>query len=377
MAAKPIAIELFCGAGGMSLGFKTAGFRIAAAVDNNVTNVKVHKQNFRRCETITADLSTLSGADLLRHARVGTQEKLSVLFGGPPCQGFSVGGKHDSADPRNQLLGHFGRLLDELRPEYFVVENVAGLTLEKHQQTLSNFLARVRAAGYSYVDPIQVLDAADYGVPQSRRRVFILGARIGNVLPKYPAPTTPGGTGPTAWDALADLALIDERIPAEENHFTGTLGIPSAYALRLRMSKRRALTLSGCARSKHTSLTIERFSQTTPGTAEPISRFFRLAKDRAARTLRAGTGPENGSFTAPRPIHPVYPRCITVREAARLHSFPDSFQFDPTIWHAFRQIGNSVPPLLAEQVAREVMTALRRSGELARRDRRNTTPSTS
>jgi DNA (cytosine-5)-methyltransferase 1 len=371
MVVKPICIELFCGAGGMSLGFKNAGFRLAAAVDNNPINVTVHKRNFARCRTVEADLTILTGAELRQEARLTAQERLAVLFGGPPCQGFSVGGKHDSADARNELLGHFARLLDELQPEYFVLENVAGLTLDKHQQTLANFLNRVESAGYQYVDPVRVLDAVDYGVPQSRRRVFILGTRIGNVLPKYPEATTPSGTGPTAWDALGDLAHIDEWIPAEENYFTGTLGSSSAYTKRLRIAKRRRVTLSGCARSVHTDSTVERFARTAPGTAEPISRYFRLSKDGPARTLRAGTGPENGSFTAPRPIHPIYPRCITAREAARLHSFPDEFEFDSTIWHAFRQIGNSVPPLLAEAVAREVLCALRATNNAINRSRRS------
>jgi DNA (cytosine-5)-methyltransferase 1 len=119
-----------------------------------------------------------------------------------------------------------------------------------------------------------------------------------------------------------------------------------------------ARLLTGCLRAKHTHLSRERFAATKGGTAEPVSRFFKLALDGLCHTLRAGTASDRGAFSAPRPIHPLYPRCISVREAARLHSYPDWFRFHATIWHGFRQIGNSVPPLLARAVARELIEAL-------------------
>jgi len=121
--------------------------------------------------------------------------------------------------------------------------------------------------------------------------------------------------------------------------------------------------LTGCQRCDHNPDIVRRFQATNPGTLEPISRFQRLHLDRLAPTLRAGTGKDKGSFTAARPIHPTQARCITVREAARLHSFPDWFQFHPTQWHGFRQVGNSVPPNLANAVAARVAHALRASRE--------------
>ena len=116
--------------------------------------------------------------------------------------------------------------------------------------------------------------------------------------------------------------------------------------------------LKNSQRTRHLPNTRRRFSRTPNGTFEPISRFYRLSYDGIAHTLRAGTGPDRGSHTAPRPIHPEEPRCITVREAARLHSFPDWFVFDRTIWHGFMQVGNSVPPLMARAVAIEIMNAV-------------------
>ena len=116
--------------------------------------------------------------------------------------------------------------------------------------------------------------------------------------------------------------------------------------------------LTSSLRTNHTSNSIERFTKTPPGKREPISRFLKLHPDGLCNTLRAGTPSHRGSYTSPRPIHPVTPRCITVREAARLHSYPDWFRFHVTKWHGFRQIGNSVPPLLAKAVAQEIMQVL-------------------
>jgi DNA (cytosine-5)-methyltransferase 1 len=147
------------------------------------------------------------------------------------------------------------------------------------------------------------------------------------------------------------------------------LGPPSPYARVLRgetndpddLSQPRHSNgsgLTGCQGTSHSPETTQRCAATPPGTYEPVSRFYRLTKDGFAPTLRAGTGPANGSFTAPRPIHPISPRCITVREGGRLHSFPDWFCFHPTKWHGFRQLGNSVPPFLARAVAKQVRSAL-------------------
>ncbi|MFM6055520.1 MAG: DNA cytosine methyltransferase, partial [Sphaerospermopsis kisseleviana] len=113
--------------------------------------------------------------------------------------------------------------------------------------------------------------------------------------------------------------------------------------------------LTSSLRTKHSPASEERFASTPHGKNEPISRFYKLDPDGLCNTLRAGTASNKGAFTSPRPIHPFTPRCITVREAARLHSFPDWFRFHPTKWHGFRQIGNSVPPLLAQAVAAEII----------------------
>lgn len=351
----PRALDIFAGVGGMSRGFEMAGFDVIAAVDNNPINVEAYGLNFEDTHCFEADISELSGADLREEADFN--DEVDVLFGGPPCQGFSVIGKRRSEDPRNELLIHFARLLKDLKPKYFVVENVAGLLIGDARSTLNRFLAKARSAGYSLVEPLTVLDAQEYGVPQQRRRLFVLGHRTDLPAPGYPKPSA---SRVTVWDAIGDLACIDEH--AQDLHtdiYTGPVGKPSQYALTLRTAKgSKVKNLSGCARSLHGEHAIKRFLATAQGKREPVSKFDRLSATGVALTLRAGTGPENGSYMAPRPIHPTHPRCITVREAARLHSFPDSFEFDPTKWHGFRQVGNSVPPLLAAAVARSVHEAL-------------------
>jgi DNA (cytosine-5)-methyltransferase 1 len=358
----------------MSLGFEQAGFDVLAAVDIEAIHVSAHQKNFPNCRTWRADLAEISGDDIRTEAALGDCS-IDVVFAGVPCEGFSLIGRRCPDDPRNFVLFEFARLVGELGPSYWVLENVEGIQLGAAKSVFGEFLKRVRDVGYCYVDPIQVLNAAEFGVPQLRRRVFVLGYKKGLRAPDYPKPVCavgPNGdyAGPTVWDAIGDLPLIDNyKCLLSADEFRGTLGPPSSYAKILRgevadpddLSRKRqrdAAGLTGCMRTVHTPRTIGRFSSTKQGAYEEVSRFYRLAKNGLAKTLRAGTGPAQGSFMAPRPVHPFQNRCITVREAARLHSFPDWFTFHATKWHAFRQIGNSVPPRLSRAVAKSVRRAL-------------------
>lgn len=371
---RPTALDLFCGVGGMSLGFEQAGFDVIAAVDSEARHVETHSKNFPTCKTLCADLSAISGSQLRSETGIGDSH-IDVVFAGPPCQGFSLIGKRLKNDPRNLLLFDLARLIGQLSPSYFAVENVEGILLGDARNVLDDFVGQVRESRYCIVQPVQVLDAAEFGVPQRRRRVFVLGYKSGLSAPMYPKRlfTTNGNGGyhgPTVWDAIGDLPKIEKyKYLLATDIYRGELGAASAYARILRGDARdpedkahkrhsNGGGLSGCLRTAHTNETIRRFIDTEPGCYEAVSRFQRLEKDELAHTLRAGTGPAQGSFMAPRPIHPVEARCITVREAARLHSFPDWFSFHPTKWHGFRQIGNAVPPRLARAVALSVMEAL-------------------
>lgn len=370
-ARSPIAVDLFAGAGGLSLGFQQAGFAVCAAVEHDPIHCATHEFNFPDCAVICRSVIDIDGDYIRQHSRI-QDDKIDVVVGGAPCQGFSMIGKRALDDPRNELVRHFVRLVGELQPKYFVFENVKGLTVGHHKHLLSEIIEEFNTLGYWTHEPFKVLNALRYGVPQSRERLFLLGARKGLRLPDYPAPThqpdrsTKDLLGlpftPTVWDAIGDLPEVENIDELLERDWTyAKFGRASEYAKGLRngcASKGSLRLLTSSLRTIHTPLSQRRFAQTEAGRVEAVSRFLKLDSNGYCNTLRAGTASDRGAFTSPRPIHPYTPRCITVREAARLHSYPDWFRFHATKWHGFRQIGNSVPPLLAKAVAREVAAAL-------------------
>jgi DNA (cytosine-5)-methyltransferase 1 len=387
---RPLAIDLFAGAGGLSLGFEQAGFDIAAAVEYDPIHAATHELNFPKTSVICASVRDMTGDEIRKRAGIGNRA-IDVVIGGPPCQGFSLIGHRVLEDARNDLVFHFLRLVDELRPKTFVMENVPGMASGDHHQLLDELIDRFDEADYRVVKPYAILNAANYGVPQDRRRLFVIGARKGIRQPHYPEPgfwkrirngakespldrslrEAGKPASPSVSDALEDLPDIEsfETLRDTDILENANLGRASRYAAYLRdplldpkdFSNPRVHDpeiLTGCLRAEHTETSRTRFAATVPGATEPISRFFRLPPDGLSNTLRAGTATDRGAFSAPRPIHPVFARCISVREAARLHSFPDWFRFHRTIWHGFRQIGNAVPPLLGRAVAEEIRSAL-------------------
>ena len=359
-SGKPLGIDLYAGAGGMSLGFESAGFRVIGAVESDPVHVETYRRNFPDTPVVEKDIRVVS-AEHLSDWFVNDGQMVDVMFGGPPCQGFSYIGRNRPDDPRNELLLEFARIVAHLRPRFFVVENVAGLLAKRHQGTLRAFMHAAEEAGYRMSPEPWLLDAQSFGVPQRRRRVFLVGALEG--LP-VPSPPRDAVEKPVVWDAISDLTVVDKAPELLRGDvYLGSLGQASSYAETLRGDPdgpddgdgQAGRTLTGCRQSAHTESTRRRFARTGEGEYESVSRFFRLAKNAVGPTLRAGTDRQNGSYTAARPIHPEWDRCITVREAARLHSFPDSFQFNPTVWHGFRQIGNAVPPRLARAVGASVL----------------------
>lgn len=375
---RPVAVDLFAGAGGMSLGFEQAGFDVRASVEIDPIHACIHHFNFPECAVIPRSVRDLSGQEIRRIA--GIDGKVHVVCGGAPCQGFSMIGKRVLDDPRNSLVRDFVRIVSELDADYFVFENVKGLTVGEHRKFLEELIEEFESKSYAVRLPWLVLNAVAYGVPQDRKRLFLLGSKKGRRLPLYPAhlTTRAGGAldmnlpcGPSCKDALEDLpdATRFQTLLANDEVRTSSWGQPSAYARELRCLDPSAWhfahprlwdsdMLTCSARSEHSDISQLRFAETHPGEVEPISRFFKLAPCGVSNTLRAGTDAARGAFTSPRPIHYKYPRCVTVREMARLHGFPDWFRFHATKWHGARQIGNSVPPPLARAVASSVIAAM-------------------
>lgn len=367
----------------MSLGFEQAGFDVVAAVEIDPVHAAVHKFNFPECAVLPQSVVGLSADTIRAVAGIGNRT-VDVVFGGAPCQGFSLIGQRLLDDPRNSLVKEFVRIVAELKASYFVFENVKGLTLGPHRRFLDELIQAFGDADYQVRLPWRVLNAASYGTPQDRQRLILLGARKNLPLPDYPEATFRRAghraktkteanlpEGPNCFDALSDLPDAEsfEQLIDSDEVPTDAFATPSEYARQMRGLSPNAwhfgyprrwdsTVLTSSNRTAHTEISRRRFSETTPGSIEPISRFFRLAENGVSNTLRAGTDGARGAFTSPRPIHYAHARCVTVREMARLHGFPDWFRFHATKWHGARQIGNSVPPPLARAVGGSVMAAM-------------------
>lgn len=407
-ARRPIAVDLFAGAGGLSLGLEQAGFDVVAAVEYDPVHAATHEYNFPLTKVLCTDVSAPLGAGTLRAAiregmsahrqAVGRWDgELDLIAGGPPCQGFSWIGKRLVDDRRNQLVFHFFRLVCELRPRYFVMENVPGMAKGGHASILGELIAEFEAAGYRFPGErkYRILNAADFGAPQERHRLFLVGTRADQGSPA-PAPrptvravpkrssatalaTDPAlPAGPTVWEAIGDLPNLNryptlracDEVALSDGALAAMEAAASAYARRMRgldrdpddLSYPRAwdrAALTASVRTGHTETSVRRFRATKHGDTEPVSRFYRPDPDGLCNTLRAGSGSERGAFTSPRPIHPKLPRVLSNREAARLHSFPDWFRPHATKWHGFRQIGNAVVPLVGRAVGGAIVEALR------------------
>jgi len=382
---RPLAIDLFAGAGGFSLGIEQAGFDVALAVEQDPIHAAVYAFNFPQTKVLCKDIAKLSTQEIKDALQKWTTDNrrqyhhIDLVIGGPPCQGFSHIGKRRIDDARNHLVFEFCRLVKELQPRYFVMENVSGLCQKKYQPLFEELLNQFKVAGYEITEPVQLLNAASFGVPQKRRRLFILGAQIGVGKLTYPEPQLQQKSQYlTVSDAIADLPNLDDfaqlhksdsvKLTRKQIRLLEARAMPYVEKLRNLVTEPDNFAyprqwnpqlLTSSMQTQHQQISIERFHKTPPGKLEPISRLQRLDWNQPCHTLRAGTGYERGSYTSPRPIHPQYPRVISVREAARLHSFPDWFRFHITKWHGFREVGNAVPPLLGRALGRQVIAALK------------------
>ncbi len=375
----------------MTSGFKQAGFRTLAAIENDPTCVECLKENFADIKVYGEDVRLVTGKRLMHDLGLKRGE-LDVVCGGPPCQGFSMIGLRDPKDPRCGLIFEFYRLVSELKPKFFVMENVPGMLSAHKGKFVEDLVHLLEADGYVVVKPLRVLNSAHFGVPQKRKRVFIVGVRkdlkVGfnypiqtHFLPeefeKLKANLPPSEFAklkptPTIRDAIADLPIVEDYPHLIESDSTAYTKRPvSLYAKMMRgvvsdESSKAAIpkgwdskVCTGCRRTLHGQTLKKRCATTPAGQNIPVSRLFKLGWDGVSNTLRAGTPRERGAYSSPRPIHPEQPRVITVREGARIQSFPDWHRFHPTKWHGFRQVGNAVPPLLARAVASAVLKSLK------------------
>ena len=343
-SSQGVAISLFSGAGGLDLGAHTAGFSVQAAVEVNNDAADTMEKNFSELQSpvFRQDILDVSTKDLLRAAGLKGQERPDMLIGGPPCTPFSKSGfwldwKRAGLDPDASLLQAYTRVLSEARPRAFVLENVYALTYNNKasRPAFERLLREIDEAGYQ--SRWKVLNAADYGVAQSRPRLFVIGVPKGEFLPEHPLPTHGGtwerrATGHaerphvTTGEALAGLPDVpepEETVAGQYGHLLAEIPPGDNY---LHYTEQRG----------HASPLFEWRSRYW-------SFLLKLSPDKPSPTIQAQPGPYVGPFHWEN-------RRLRVPEVKRLFGFPDDFQLVGSRASAQAQLGNSVPPPLAAQV---------------------------
>lgn len=381
MSGRPVAIDLFAGVGGLSLGLTQAGFEVGLAVERDALAGRYAQFNHPDAEVrygpIEGDVANLLTSETC--TRFGG---IDLVAGGPPCQGFSEAGLRAKDDPRNSGVGLFVEVVAALEPQLFLMENVPGILSRGRRElrTLAN-----RLGGSYRISKPTLLLASDFGVPQARRRVFVLGVHrdLGHE-PTFPKPTSVRETQSeaSAWEAISDLpALLEGSAPTAPLPYRESPA--SLYARRMRglevdpTDKSRQVSWDGevcfnVTATRHGASVRNRFAKLEGGQVDSVSRLIRIGRTGVSPTIRAGTKRDHGSRSAPRPIHPFEDRVLTPRECARIQSFPDWFVFHPSLWHGNMQIGNAVPPVLARKIGAHLVGLLgfspRRTRLLRERD---------
>ena len=350
---KPKVIDLFAGVGGLSLGFENCGFDVVLANEYDESIAAAYKANHKGTRMIVGDITSLD----LEKTFGPYQGQIDVVIGGPPCQGFSQKGQRKTIhDERNFLFKYYVRVVELVKPRYFVMENVPNLLTAEKGYFRKEIEELFNSMGYQL--KMAILNASDYGVPQNRRRAVIIGKR-GGAAPGLPKPRN---ITVTIWDAISDLAYLSSGEGEEEQEYRGKPR--SEYQKKLRGGSG---TLRNHVATRHSRLALERLAMIPPNAGKEVlpeehltrsiysGTWTRMRKDEISVTIttRFDT-PSSGKFT-----HPFLDRAITVREAARIQSFPDSFRFVGSKGSQMKQVGNAVPPLLAGAIAEVVMNDLK------------------
>lgn len=320
MTDRPTVISTFAGCGGSALGYRMAGFRELLAVEWDANAVETFRLNFPDVPVFHGDIADLSVDECLRLAGIDRGE-LDAFDGSPPCQGFSIAGKREVGDPRNGLFRQYVRLLDGLQPRVFVFENVRGLISRRMRGIYADIVKALRGCGYETVTEVKV--ASYYGVPQSRERVIILGVRSDlGIAPSLPKPQT---LPVTAGDALVGIQNDPDEVQA---------------------------LIADAAGRPHMNLW-DRMEPGQRGDDITGKNHFALVKLHPARPAPTLTKFEE-NLGASGKMHWAEKRKLTVAEAKRLSSFPDSFQFAGSRSDVMARIGNCVPPLLMKAIAEHI-----------------------
>lgn len=353
-----IAVDLFAGAGGMCLGLERAGINVVLANEIEKQFSETHKANFPGCRMVTADIKDM---DFKKEVSEMGLERVDLVAGGPPCQGFSTVGKKDRDDPRNSLFEQFLRCVDELDPNYIIFENVSGFKRLYSGEAYKRTVEGMRSRGFSCIS--SVLNAAHYGTPQTRERTIIIGWKEGLGPVEMPAATYGPGKNPfiTLWEAISDLP--DLKAGGSSSEYKTP---PQNEYQRLMRSGDPVLKDHSCSNyGEKMKLVISKVPPggsivDVPEELRPKGYFnntyARLLPDRPGGTITRNFGTPSSS----RCIHPFQDRALSTREGARIQGFPDSFTFKGGKGSKNLQIGNAVPPFLAEAIGRELMRSAAR-----------------
>lgn len=357
-------IELFAGSGGLGTGFINSGFNIISANDIWEPASKTYKTNHPNVKYIVKDIADLKGSELLEGTGF-TNNDIDVIIGGPPCQGFSTLGKRFIDDPRNKLFKEYVRLVDEIRPKFFIMENVSGILTMENGQVLKSILNSFSEIGYRV--EYRILNAAEYGVPQQRERVIFIGTRT-NVIIKYPEKkyslTNEFGykKALTLWDAIGDLPQSDEEeiveyIKAPMNDYQKVMreGSKTISNHKPQIHNNKAKNMMKYIPMGKSAWDVkDKIPKEYMPTSGYGNTYARLDANQPGMTITRNFA----CISSSRCIHPYLNRGLTAREAARIQSYPDSYIFKGTKSDIHLQIGNSVPPVLASEIAKSVIEML-------------------
>lgn len=349
---RPTIVDLFCGAGGLSKGFVDAGFNVILGVDNDAVSLETFKLNHDDSKVLLADLFDKKNISKIKNTLTDSPD---VIIGGPPCQGFSLTGTRNFDDKRNQLYLAMIEAVKELKPRAFLVENVPGLARLYGGEVKDEIIKRLTKLGYSV--NMKILCAADYGVPQMRKRVFFVGLRNNLGKFKFPKPSFAPDRYVTTEEAIGDLPTRENEIGIEDDEYLSKPKTDYQRKMRCRQD-----ILFNHVSAQHTELIKSIISQVPEGgnyknlppgvgnNRKFHEAWTRYHSKKPSRTI--DTGHRNH-------FHYRFNRIPTVRENARLQSFPDSFKFIGTKTAQNRQVGNAVPPLLGYTMARELLKYLK------------------
>lgn len=382
----PKVLDLFCGAGGLSLGFENAGFQILCTVENHSDPIKTYisnrleKQN--KFNLLIEDIRNIkkSNIDKAIAKSFKKKPKIDVVIGGSPCQGFSLRGKRDINDPRNNLAFEFFRIVDEVKPEIFVFENVSGLLMKNNRSFLLSIIKRIEKLKYHI--GLDILNSSDYGVPQNRKRVIIIGSKNSNnvffpkksnyeelqhIIERFKLEPPNYDVVPVVKNKVSIYDALDDIAYAKVNE-SPIKYRKKATSIYQKFMRKNSEKLFNHITTKHRENSLRMFSVLKSGQGiESLPKDLRvnrrslqrMERNKQSRTITCC----NEDF-----IHYSLDRIITVREMARLQSFPDNYVFHGTRTTGgdrrkfsccqVQQVGNSVPPLLAQAIAEGVLKML-------------------